>query len=119
MDNVDPTQIEDDGDDFFGRNITSKRLAKLYDDALFNFPVFAAGRVYADSLLELLMAQAYFNPNEITFWEAMLGIDEIDREERFGEKEQHDTFDHSMAQLVSFSTKPSQVNYFNCHTWLH
>jgi hypothetical protein len=100
--------VEEDGDEFFGRNITSKRLSKLYDDALFNYPIFAAGRVFADSLMELLMAQAYFNPNEICFWEAMLGIDEIDREQRFGD-EKHGTFEHSMAQLVSFSTKPSQL----------
>jgi hypothetical protein len=109
LDDVDTTHVEEEGDDFFGKNITSKRLAKLYDDALFNYPVFAAGRVYADSLMELLMAQAYFNPNEIAFWEAMLGVGEIDREQRFGEEQQY-TFDHSMAQLVSFSTKPSQVH---------
>lgn len=58
------------------------------------------------------MAQSYFNPNEIMFWEAMLGIDEIDREERFADHEENIfTFDHSMAQLVSFSTKPSQVRH--------
>mmetsp|Transcript_30820 Transcript_30820/g.39708 ORF Transcript_30820/g.39708 Transcript_30820/m.39708 type:complete len:1001 (+) Transcript_30820:154-3156(+) len=111
LDDVDvekKTVIEEEGDDFFGKNITSKRLAKLYDDALFNYPIFAAGRVFADSLMELLMAQAYFNPNEICFWEAMLGIDEIDREQRFGDEKQG-TFEHSMAQLVSFSTRPSQV----------
>jgi len=29
--------------------------------------------------MELLLAQAYFNPTEISFWEALLGIEDFDK----------------------------------------
>jgi uncharacterized membrane protein YgcG len=59
--------------------LNGKRMDKLRSDALFNYPVFAAGRVFTDSLMDLLMAQAYFNPTEVSFWEALLGIEDFDK----------------------------------------
>jgi hypothetical protein len=91
-------------------NLTSASVAKLVNDDLFNFPVFAAGRVYTDSMMELLMAQAYFNPSEINFWEALFGIGDHDEDMRFGKDE---LFDHSLGEAVSFSTELLQITQIN------
>lgn len=73
---------DDDGDEEVNEatgGLNGKRMDRLRSDALFNYPVFAAGRVYTESLMELLLAQAYFNPTEISFWEALLGIEDFDK----------------------------------------
>jgi len=79
---VDFGDDDDDGNEAVDQatgGLNGKRMDRLRSDALFNYPVFAAGRVYTDSLMELLMAQAYFNPTEISFWEALLGIEDFDK----------------------------------------
>lgn len=54
--------------------LSSIVMKSLTDQKIFLHQTFAAGRVFTNSLLDLLMAQAYFSPSEILFWEALVGI---------------------------------------------
>jgi len=56
------------------RNLTSMRMQALSDDSLFAWPSYAAGRVFSETMIELLMAQGYFSPLEIRFWETLIGV---------------------------------------------
>lgn len=134
----------DDEDDAHehGATPSGKRMDRLRSDALFSFPVFAAGRVHTESMMELLMAQAYFNPSEIKFWEALLGIDDQDlyrtRAVSVGGGAASGTvsgtpldelpitgdggssaaggashYDNSLAELLSFSEEPLQLTEVN------